>query len=74
MDADDVEREIDELTRRVTNSMIDDINRNVEISIDSRVASTNLPDMIRERYISSLRTNATNRNTNISTSSSDSDD
>ena len=62
MDADDVEREIDELTRRVTNSMIEDINRNVEISIGSRTVSTNLPDMIRERYISSQRTNITNRN------------
>ena len=74
MNEDDIEREIDELTRRVTNSMIEDINRNVEITIDSSIFSTGVsPTRIRQRYISQ-NINTHNANTYNNDTSSDSDD
>jgi len=74
MNDDDIEREIDELTRRVTRSMIEDINRNVEITIDPSIFSSGVsPNNIRQRY-SSQRNNIRNTNTSNNDTSSDSDD
>ena len=83
MDANDIEREIDDITRRITNSMIEDINRNVEITINTDTYSNRLPTRIRERYINSqtttntntrtTNTRTTNTNDNADSSSSDSD-
>ena len=74
MNEDDIERQIDELTRIVTNSMIEDINRNVEISINSDVNLTNLPIFSSRRpYVSSRRNNVSDVNVE-NTSSSSSDD
>ena len=61
MNEDDIEREIDELTRRVTTSMIENINRNVEISINPITISRNTP-RYGHRITNFIRNNTGNSN------------